>query len=168
MSSIGRMIVVITGLIMVATVHSSPAGNITELKTLDSIEDAISRVPLIDLLRGRDGRDGLPGRDGEDGKPGPQGEQGPPGPQGLLGPRSAGVTHIRWGKSSCPTVNGTQLVYMLEELVGLFMAVQGEEQRSFVYHLIQTTSMLPVQPVQVIFLPYMEQSIKPPMAHITT
>ena len=91
--------------------HCSPAGNTTELKTLDSIEDAISRVPLIDLLRGRDGRDGLPGRDGEDGKPGPQGEQGPPGSQGPPGPRSAGVTYIRWGKSSCPSVTGTQLVY---------------------------------------------------------
>ena len=86
----------------------------TELKTLDSIEDAISRVPLIDLrlLRGRDGRDGLPGRDGEDGKPGPQGGQGPPGPQGTPGPRSAGVTYTRWGKSSCPTISGTQLVYV--------------------------------------------------------
>ena len=62
--------------------YCSPTGNITELKTLDGMEDAISRVPLIDLLRGRDGRDGLPGRDGEDGKPGPQGERGPPGPQG--------------------------------------------------------------------------------------
>ena len=85
--------------------------NSTELKTLDSIEDTISRVPLIDLLRGRDGRDGLPGRDGEDGKPGPQGEQGQPGPQGPPGPRSAGVTYIRWGKSSCPNATGTQLVY---------------------------------------------------------
>ena len=87
--------------------------NSTELKTvtLDSIEDAISRVPLIDLLRGRDGRDGLPGRDGQDGKPGPQGEQGLPGPQGPPGPRSAGVTYIRWGNSSCPTTPGTQRLY---------------------------------------------------------
>ena len=49
----------------ISTVHCSPAGNTTALKTLDSIEDAISRVPLIDLLRGRDGRDGLPGRNRE-------------------------------------------------------------------------------------------------------
>ena len=70
---------------IVSTVHCSPTGNSTELKTLDSVEDAISRVPLIDLLRGRDGRDGLPGRDGEDGKPGAQGEQGPPGPIGRVG-----------------------------------------------------------------------------------
>ena len=92
--------------------YRSPTGNTTELKTLDGIEDAISRVPLIDLLRGCDGRDGLPGRDGEDGNPGPQGEQGPPGHQGPPGPRSAGVTYIRWGKSSCPNVTGTQLVYV--------------------------------------------------------
>ena len=91
-------------------VHCAPRSNktSTELETLGSFENAPSRIPLIDLLRGRDGRDGLPGRDGEDGKPGPQGEQGPPGPQG---PRSAGVTYIRWGKNSCPNVTGTQLVY---------------------------------------------------------
>ena len=63
------------------------------------------------MLRGRDGRDGLPGRNGEDGEPGEQGEQGPPGPQGPPGLRSAGVTYIRWGKSSCPDTNDTQLVY---------------------------------------------------------
>ena len=71
----------------------------------------MSALPLIELLRGRDGRDGLPGRDGVDGERGPQGEQGPPGPQGEQGPRSAGVTYIRWGKSSCPDITGTQLVY---------------------------------------------------------
>ena len=72
------------------------------------MENTASHIHLIDLLRGRDGRDGLPGRDGERG---PQGEQGPPGPQGLPGPRSAGVAYIRWGKSSCPSVTGTELVY---------------------------------------------------------
>ena len=118
--------------------HCSPAGNTTELKTLESLEsleEAVSRIPLIDLLRGHDGRDGLPGRDGEkgpqgeQGPAGPQGDQGPLGPQGPQGaqgeegpagpqgdqgppgPRSAGVTYIRWGKSSCPNVTGTQLIY---------------------------------------------------------
>ena len=85
--------------------------NKTELETIGSFEEAALRIPLIDLLRGRDGRDGLPGRDGKDGEPGPQGQQGPPGPQGPQGSRSAGVTYIRWGKSSCPTTTGTQLVY---------------------------------------------------------
>ena len=83
--------------------HSAPTKNTTEIQLLSDLEDAASRIPVIDLLRGRDGQDGLPGRDGEDGKPGPQ---GPP------GPRSAGVTYIRWGKSSCPTISGTSLVYM--------------------------------------------------------
>ena len=101
-------------MIAAIAVHCAPTGNITKSLTLDSLEEAASHIPLIDLLRGRDGRDGLPGRDGEDGKPGEQGEQGPPGPQGdqgLPGPRSAGVTYIRWGKSSCPDTNDTQLVY---------------------------------------------------------
>ena len=96
------------------TAHCVPAGNTTDLETLDSFEKTALNIPLIDLLRGRDGRDGLPGRDGEDGEPGEQGEQGPPGPQGAQGPpgpRSAGVTYIRWGKSSCPDTNNTQLVY---------------------------------------------------------
>ena len=95
----------------ISTVHSAPTKNITELQ-VGNLEDAITHIPLIDLLRGRDGRDGLPGRDGEDGKPGLQGEQGPPGPQGPAGPRSAGVTYIRWGKDSCPAISGTSLVYM--------------------------------------------------------
>ena len=90
----------------------------------------------IELLRGRDGRDGQHGRDGRDGMPGtqgpagPQGEPGPAGgppgaqgqqgatgppgprgPTGSAGPRSGGVTYIRWGKSSCPNVTGTEMVY---------------------------------------------------------
>ena len=95
-------------------VHCSPTRNTTELKTLEtleSLEEAVSRIPLIDLLRGHDGRDGVPGRDGVKGA---QGEQGPTGPQGDQGPpglRSAGVTYIRWGKSSCPNVTGTKLIY---------------------------------------------------------
>ena len=91
--------------------HCAPTGNKTELLTLGDFEDKVSALPLIELLRGRDGRDGLPGRDGVDGERGPQGEQGPPGPQGQQGPRSAGVTYIRWGKSSCPDTAGTQLLY---------------------------------------------------------
>ena len=108
-------------------VHCAPTGNITESLTLDSLEEAASHVHLIDLLRGRDGRDGLPGRDGEDGEPGEQGEQGPPGPQGAQGPpgpRSAGVTYIRWGKSSCPDTNDTQLVYA-GRAGGTFYSSQG-------------------------------------------
>ena len=102
--------------VSLSSVHSAPAENkTTELETLGSFEDIASRIALIDLLRGRDGRDGLPGRDGEDGKPGPQGEQGPPGPKGKKGPKgdqgAAGVTYIRWGNDSCPDTAATQLVY---------------------------------------------------------
>ena len=90
------------------------------------------------MLRGRDGRDG---RDGIPGPRGPQGQRGEMGPQGLLGgrgekgkqgasgtqglagqkgeqgvvgapgPRNGGVVYTRWGKTSCPNVTGTELVY---------------------------------------------------------
>ena len=64
---------------------------------------------FVELLRGRDG---LPGRDGVQGPPGPPskdgstGRQGPPGP-----PSSRGAIYTRLGKSSCPKVEGTELVY---------------------------------------------------------
>ena len=73
--------------------------------------------PYIQLLQGRDGRDGLPGRDGKDGEPGERGEKGEKGdrgetgPQGPPGPRVAGATYVRWGKTTCPTRQGTQLLY---------------------------------------------------------
>ena len=115
-----------------------------------------SSLPYIEILRGRDGRDGLPGRDGKDGvrgdkgepgttgpvgekgdpgttgpagekgdsgTTGPVGEKGEPGTTGLAGekgdpgvagppgPRSGGVVYTRWGKTSCPNVSGTELVY---------------------------------------------------------
>ena len=87
---------------------ASPAGNTTELEVLGNFDKAVSRIPIIDLLRGRDG---LPGRDGKDGEQGPRGERGMTGAQGPPGPRSAGVTYTRWGKSSCPSIPGTELVY---------------------------------------------------------
>ena len=77
-------------------------------------------LALEQRLRGRDGRDGQQGRDGRDGLPGAQGPQGEPGargtpgPQGAVGPagpRSGGVIYTRWGKSSCPNVTGTEMVY---------------------------------------------------------
>ena len=63
---------------------------------------------FVELLRGRDG---LPGRDGAQGPAGPRGEHGLQGKEGLPGPTSGGATYIRWGKSSCPEVTGTELVY---------------------------------------------------------
>ncbi len=69
---------------------------------------ALSFIPLIDKLRGRPGRDGLPGRNG---LPGEHGPEGPPGIQGPPGPVSAGVTYTRWGRTTCPEAQGTQVVY---------------------------------------------------------
>ncbi len=59
----------------------------------------------MELLRGRDG---LPGRDGVQGPPRPQGKDGSQGPPG---PQSGGATYTRWGKSTCPKLEGTELVY---------------------------------------------------------
>ena len=67
-----------------------------------------SSLPYIEVLRGRDGRDG------RDGVPGPRGLQGQRGHQGVAGPpgpRNGGVVYTRWGKSRCPNVSGTTLVY---------------------------------------------------------
>ena len=67
-----------------------------------------SSFPYIEVLRGRDGRDG------RDGVPGPRGLQGQKGDQGVAGPpgpRNGGVVYTRWGKSTCPSVSGTTLVY---------------------------------------------------------
>ena len=64
---------------------------------------------FVELLRGRDGlsgRDGVQGPPGPPGKDGSSGRQGPPGP-----PSSGGSIYIRWGKSSYPKVEGTELVY---------------------------------------------------------
>ena len=65
-------------------------------------------APYIEILRGRDGRDG---RDGAPGPQGLRGLQGTTGLQGPPGPRSAGVTYTRWGKTTCPSVPGTELIY---------------------------------------------------------
>jgi hypothetical protein len=60
---------------------------------------------FVELLRGRDG---LPGRDGLTGERGPPGRTGRVGPPGL---HSGGAMYTRWGKSSCPQVEGTEMVY---------------------------------------------------------
>ena len=59
--------------------------------------------------------------------PGKDGEQGPAGPAGTPGPRSGGALYTRWGKSSCPQVEGTELVYTLASLEGLGIMKQEEE-----------------------------------------
>ena len=88
----------------------------------------------IELLRGRDGDDGRDGQDGDDGRDGRDGISGPPGRdgkdgekgetggkgetgskgdsgiQGAPGPNSGGV-YTRWGRTTCPSTPGTELVY---------------------------------------------------------
>ena len=95
-----------------------PQRNVPTGNRADSLNT--SSLPYIEILRGRDGRDGLPGRDGKDGvrgdkgepgTTGPAGEKGDPGVAGPPGPRSGGVVYTRWGKTSCPNVSETELVY---------------------------------------------------------
>ena len=81
---------------------------------------------LHHLVTGRDGRDGpagrdglpgpagAPGKDGHDGtigQKGDKGERGEPGIVGPPGPVSGGATYTRWGRTSCPNIAGTNLVY---------------------------------------------------------
>ena len=51
------------------------------------------------------------GPPGSQGQPGARGAPGPQGAVGPAGPTSGGVTYTRWGKSSCPNVEETELVY---------------------------------------------------------
>ena len=80
-------------------------------------EEGDTSCPSLHMLQGRDGRDGLPGspgtpgRNGKDGEKGDAGKTGPPGPQGPPGPKGGGVAYTRWGRTVCPNVTGTQLVY---------------------------------------------------------
>ena len=77
-------------------------------------------------LNGRDGLPGLAGRDGEKGEqglpgqdgrnggrgtPGIPGRDGARGVQGPPGPVRGGETYVRWGRTACPNVPGTELVY---------------------------------------------------------
>ena len=86
--------------------------------------DSVIPSPYIEILRGRDGRDGLAGPAGRDGKNGEQGEKGErgekgekgenggSGPQGPKGEAArSGVVYTRWGRTTCPSGQGTDLVY---------------------------------------------------------
>jgi len=111
--------------------HSLPAVHIT------AAHNHSHPCPFGKAFRGRDGRDGLPGPPGPPGPPGIPGAAGTPGvaaidlryvqspttdtpttvtasttppppPDTTVG---GGVTYIRWGRTSCPTVDGTENVY---------------------------------------------------------
>ena len=69
---------------------------------------------------GREGRNGIPGPQGPQGISGPQGavgkkgdrgDPGLPGPQGAQGPPTGGAVYTRWGRTSCPSGQGTELLY---------------------------------------------------------
>ena len=93
--------------------------------------------PFGKALHGRDGRDGLPGPPGPPGPPGIPGAAGTPGVAAIdlryvqpattdtpttvtppttpspspVTPVGGGVTYIRWGRTSCQTVDGTEDIY---------------------------------------------------------
>ena len=102
--------------------------------TISSAQDLAEDCPH-EVLAGRDGNDGkdgakgekgyfgVPGIQGPKGTSGPGGAkgergmrgdpglQGPKGGQGVQGPPSGGATYTRWGRTTCPTGQGTELVY---------------------------------------------------------
>ena len=60
---------------------------------------------------GEKGDLGQPGQKGEKGEIGMEGQKGDLGEQGSPGPAIGGITYVRWGKTSCPSVLGTELLY---------------------------------------------------------
>ena len=60
---------------------------------------------------GISGPQGVTGERGEKGMRGDPGLRGPQGVQGPQGPPTGGVTYTRWGRTTCPTTQGTQLLY---------------------------------------------------------
>ena len=97
--------------------YTSPQKN-SLIEKRHTVSGDNEEVPhYVELLQGRDGRDGRDGEPGprgiagRDGKAGPTGAQGRPGSQGLPGPRSGGVTYVRWGRTTCPNTEGTEVVY---------------------------------------------------------
>ena len=62
-------------------------------------------------LQGKQGTVGPRGPLGEKGMHGDPGLRGPQGEQGPQGPVTGGVIYTRWGRKTCPTDQGTQLLY---------------------------------------------------------
>ena len=93
---------------------------------------SVHEVEVLVGRDGRDGRDGVRGLPGPAGPPGDKGDRGDlgsqgsqgnkgdrgdtglPGPQGEPGapsPASGGAVYVRWGRTVCPSDQGTELVY---------------------------------------------------------
>ena len=62
-------------------------------------------------MQGPRGISGLQGPEGEKGMRGDPGLPGPQGQRGAQGPPTGGTTYIRWGRTTCPSGNGTELLY---------------------------------------------------------
>ena len=95
-------------------VHGSSSGGALHRTQRNASTGNGTNISCIEVLRGRDGRDGrdgVPGPPGAQGQRGEQGQKGEQGAAGPPGPRNGGVVYTRWGKKSCPSVTGTQLVY---------------------------------------------------------
>ena len=73
--------------------------------TPPSVPSCPTGVPGTPGTNGRDGRGGDPGSEG------PQGPPGPSGPTGAPGLNGGGLTYVRWGRTTCSRVQGTELVY---------------------------------------------------------
>ena len=73
--------------------------------------DGLTGPPGPQGLAGMPGTPGTPGRDGHPGVKGENGQEGPTGAQGPSGLNGGGVTYIRWGKTRCPNIPGTETVY---------------------------------------------------------
>ena len=71
-------------------------------------EKGIRGDPGLPGLRGSKGSSGPRGATGEKGQ---RGDPGLPEPQGDMGPPTGGTTYIRWGRTTCPSGNGTELLY---------------------------------------------------------
>ena len=64
------------------------------------------------------------GLTGRDGKTGPQGVAGMKGDLGPPAPKTGGVTYVRWGRTTCPDTEGTELVYV-GRAAGSYYSHQG-------------------------------------------
>ena len=61
--------------------------------------------------QGPAGLQGVTGAKGSKGEAGQYGSTGPQGPPGASAPTTGGATYVRWGRTICPSITGTTLVY---------------------------------------------------------
>eukprot|EP00794_Sanderia_malayensis_P006019 gene6019-6718_t len=73
---------------------------------------------LLPYLRGPMGKTGAKGKRGPKGNQGQQGRRGKAGPQGFKGEKYVHITnntgsntYVRWGRTECPNVHGTKMLY---------------------------------------------------------